>query len=237
MSRATRHWPIWLVGLAVATVVAGGTVAVAVHVTTEGVRNRISQKIHGKYHVENLQIKVVPFASDYWTQQGRFQAIVVSADRVTRKGIDIRKVYIKAFDVTLDIAELYKEGDVETTSRRNTTLSVRVYKGDLNKLLAKKKSTIQNLHVEFQDHKLVVTGKYQLLFGYNLRMVGKLQVKNRRQVDFVPTAASVNNIPLPTGPLRQVLSKLNPLVDFHELPLRPSIDKVEIKDDYILVNG
>lgn len=215
-----------------------GAISVATAAATvEGVRNRISHKIRSKYQVENLQIKVLPFASDYWTQRGRFKAIVVSADKISRKGVNIRKIYIKAFDVTLDIAKLYEEGDIETTSRRNTVLAARVYKSDLNKLLAKKKSAIKNLHVEFQDNHLVVTGKYRLLFGHSLRMVGILKILDHRQINFVPTSASVNGIPLPAGPLRGVLSKLNPLVDFAELPLRPKVDKIEIHDNYVQVKG
>ncbi len=237
MTRSNQQRIRWLATV-VAAIVGVGIASVAVtDVTVAGVRNRISQKVRSRYQVENLRIGVIPFESDYWTERGRFKAIVVAADKVSRKGINIRKVYIKAFDVVLDIAQLYEEGDVETVSRQNTALSARVYKSDLNKLLAKKKSAIQNLHIEFQDNQLVVTGKYQLLFGHSLRMVGVLKVEDHRRINFVPTRASVNGIPLPAGPLRGALSKLNPLIDCYKLPLRPRVDKAEIHSNYVQLKG
>ncbi len=237
MTESVIQWIKWLIVLMVPAIVVGSVTLAAQTVTSEGVRNRISQKIRSKYQVKNLQIQVLPFTSDYWTQRGRFKAIVISADILTRKSTSIRNIYVKAFDVTLDIPKLYEEGDIETTSRRSTALSARLYKSDLNKLLAKKESGVTNLHIEFENNRLVLTATYQLIFGHNLRMVGRLELKDHRRVDFVPTAASANGIPLPAGPLRQVLSKLNPLIDFHELPLQPRVEKIEIRDEYILVTG
>ncbi len=224
--------PVLLVILTaiVATVVYGA-------VSAEGVRNRISSKIRGRYKVNNLVIKVVPFESDYWTQRGRFKSIVVSADRIERKGIAICNAYTKAFDVTLDIGELYNGGDIETKSRKKTIFSGRIYKDDLNKILKFKETPIEGLAVGFEDNKLVCTGTYRFGFGHNLRMEGKFKVENHSKVHFVPTAASVNGIPLPAGPLRALLNKLNPLIDFQTIPLKPRIDHIEIKDNYILVKG
>ncbi len=206
-------------------------------VSAEGVRNRISSKIREKYEVKNLVVKVVPFQSDYWTQRGRFKSIVISADRIERKGIAIRNAYTKAFDVTLDIRELYEELDVETKSRKKTVFSGRIYKDDLNKLLVFKETPIEDLAIEFEDNKLVCTGTYRFGFGHSLRMVGELNVEEHRKVNFVPTAVSVNGIPLPAGPLRAMLNKLNPLIDFQTIPLKPRIDEIEIKDNYILIKG
>ncbi len=206
-------------------------------VSAEGVRNRISAKIKERYKVKNLVIKVIPFQSDYWTQRGRFKSIVVSADRIERKGIAICNAYTKAFDVTLDIARLYERGEVETKSRKKTIFSGRIYKDDLNKLLALKETPIKNLAVDFEDGKMVFTGTYRFGFGHHLRMVGKLNVENHSKVHFVATAASVNGIPLPAGPLRTVLNRLNPLIDFQTIPLKPRIDNIQIKDNYILIKG
>jgi len=206
-------------------------------VSAEGVRNRISSKIRERYQVKNLVIKVIPFESDYWTQRGRFRSILVSADKMERKGIAIRNIYMKGFDVTLDIPQLYAEGDVETKSRKKVVFSGRIYKDDLNKLLALKKMPIKNLAVDFVDGKLVFTGTYRFGFGHSLRMAGKLSIEEHRKINFVATAASVNGIPLPAGPLRMLLNKINPLVDCQTIPLKPRVDRIEIKDNYILIKG
>ena len=223
-------------GIVVALVAVTAMLAYAT-VTVEGVRNRISQKIRGKYKVENLIIKVIPFESDSLTQQGRFQSIVFSADKIERKGIALRKIYIKAFDVTLDTAQLYAGGAVATKSCKKPTFSGRVYKPDLNRLLALKETPIENLRVEFENKKLVFTGRYNLGFGHNLRMVGELKVEKRRKINFIPTAASVNGIPLPAGPLRTMTNKLNPLIDFDKIPLKPRVDQIKIENDYVLIKS
>ena len=225
--------------LAIALVALLATTAMLAYaiVTVEGVRNRISQRIRSKFKVENLVIKVVPFESGSWTQQGRFETIVVSADKIERKTIAIRKIYIKAFDVVLDIEELYKDGDIRTKSRKRTVFSGRVYKDDLNKMLALKQSSIENLRVDFEGNKLVFTGRYRLAFGHNLRMVGELKVKDHRKIDFVPTAVSINGLPLPAGPLRTVVNKLNPLIDFAKIPLQPKVDEIKMEKDYILIRS
>jgi len=206
-------------------------------ISVEEVRNHISSKIRERYKVKNLVIKVVPFASDYWTQRGRFKSIVVSADKMEHKGIAIRNIYMKGFDVTLDIPELYGGGEVETKSRQKVVFTGRVYKDDLNKLLALKKMPIENLVVDFVDNKLVFAGTYRFGFGHSLRMVGKLSIAEHRKINFVATAASVNGIPLPAGPLRMLLNRLNPLVDCQTIPLKPRVDQIEIKDNYILIKG
>jgi len=206
-------------------------------ISAEGVRNRISSKIREGYKVKNLVIKVVPFESDYWTQRGRFKSILVSADKMEHKGIAICNVYMKGFDVTLDIPQLYAGGEVETKSRKKAVFIGRFYKDDLNKLLALKKMPIKNLVVDFVDNKLVFTGTYRFGFGHSLRMVGKLSIEEHRKVNFIATGASVNGIPLPAGPLRMLLNRINPLVDCQTIPLKPHIDRIEIKGNYILIKG
>ncbi len=207
-------------------------------VSAESVRTAIITRMHRVFKVQNLVVKVIPFQSDYWTQQGRFQTILVTVDRAEQKTVAIRNVYIKGFDVTLDLEELFeKSGDVKTKSRKRAIFSARVYKSDLNKLLALKKTPIKNIKVDFQGDKLVLTGTYQFAFGHKLRMVGKLKLENHSKLSFIPTAASVNGIPLPAGPLRVMLNNINPLIEFRNIPLSPRVDKIEIKDDYILVKG
>ncbi len=235
MSANRPHLKSIAVALIVLTAIMAGVAYGAI--SAEGVRNRISSKIREGYKVKNLVIKVISFQSDYWTQRGRFKSILVSADKMEHKGIAIRNVYMKGFDVTLDIPELYGGGEIETKARKKVVFSGRIYKDDLNKLLALKEMPIKNLVVDFVDNKLVFAGTYRFGFGHSLRMVGKLSIEENRNVNFVPTGASVNGIPLPAGPLRMLLNRINPLVDCQTIPLKPRIDKIEIKDDYILIKG
>ena len=62
-------------------------------------------------------------------------------------------------------------------------------------------------------------------------------MEDHRKINFVPTAVSVNGIPLPAGPLRSMLSKLNPLIDFANIPLQPRVDEIKVEKDYILIKS
>jgi len=229
--------------LVVAIIAAAVTQANAYTVTPEGIRNRMSNKLREKWDFKNLVIKVVPYQNPAYTQQGRFAAVVLSADSMTRrgKGITVREVYIKGFDVTFNVAKMYASAgfhsDDMIRSRARAVFHVKMMETDTNKLLAMKKTPVKNLHVDFGNNQLSFTGTYKLLFGNKLKMVGKLQIKDKHLLNFVPTHASVNGVPLPTGPLKQVLGKLNPLIDTYTVPLKPRIDTVTIKDTYILIKG
>ncbi len=229
--------------ISIAILAAGLGPATAYTVTPEGVRNRLSNKFRAGWDCKNLVIKVIPYQNEAYTRQGRFQSVVISADAMIRqgKGIAVRDIYVKAFDVVFDINKLYssdpRDPEIVLKSRKRTVLRAKLMETDTNKLLALKKTPIRNLKVDFGNNKLTFTGIYKLVFGNSLKMVGKLQVKDKHVINFVPLAAWVNRVPLPVGPLKQVLSKLNPLVDSYMIPLKPKIDKLTITDKYILIEG
>jgi hydroxypyruvate isomerase len=140
--------------------------------------------IKQKWTCKNLKIKVVPFHNDSMTQAGRFQAIVFRADSISRKHITVAPIYVKAFDVTIDIYALFYKDKIRTTKRKKTVVDI-----------------------------LTFTGEYAAVFGHHLLMEAKLQIVDHRKINLVPTKVKVNGIPLPSGPVRSLLSKVNPLLD------------------------
>ncbi len=217
--------------------IAAANLAVAGEVTPEKIADKMGRIIKQKWACSNLQIKVVPFQNDELTQAGRFQAIVFKADAISRKGITVAPVYIKAFDITVDLYKLYYKNDIRTPRRKNTIIDAKISEANLNKLLAMKDMPIKNAKVDLSSGKLTLTGDYQAIFGHNLLMEARVEVADHRKINLIPTRVSVNGVPLPAGPVRSLLAKLNPLLDMEEVPLSPTLDSLAITPTDIVLKG
>jgi len=206
-------------------------------VTPDKIADKMMRMMKEDWTCRNLQVKVVPFENDSLTQAGRFQAIVMTADAISRKGITVAPVYVKAFDVTVDLYSLYYKNKLRTPSRKNAVIDAKISESDLNELLAMKDMPIKNPSVDLGDGKLTFTGQYQALFGHKLIMEAKIQVADHRKVNLIPTRVTVNGVPLPAGPVRSLLSKLNPLLDLNEVPLSPTLDSLTVTPTHLLLKG
>ncbi len=211
--------------------------ALAGAVTPTKVQDKMVRIIKQKWTCKNLKIKVVPFDNDSMTQAGRFQAIVFRADSISRKHITVAPIYVKAFDVTIDIYALFYKDKIRTTKRKKTVVEARMSETNLNKLLKMKDMPIKNPHVDFGDNILTFTGEYAAVFGHRLLMEAKLQIVDHRKINLIPTKVRVNGIPLPSGPVRSLLSKVNPLLDMSEVPLQPKLDTITITPTHIIMKG
>ena len=205
--------------------------------TADQVAARIRNKITSKWKTQGLQVQVVPFADTTQAPHGRFKSISVSANGVWVSDVKMSPVRIKASDVTLDLNALVRQNQVVTTRRKIGSFIAKVSEADLNKALSHKDTPIQDLHVALSRGTLVFTGRYKLGFGVNLRLEGKLESPDHYKINFVPTKASVSGVPLPAGPLKVVLSKMNPLVDLRKLPLNPRISKLIVEPSGLVVQG
>jgi hypothetical protein len=205
-------------------------------ITSDQVTARIRNKINQKWRTSNLKVTVNPF-SQTDTSKGRFSAIYVAADSVCIDDVKLTGVRISATDVTLDLNQLTRANQVVTTKRKTGHFVARVSQGDLNKALSHKKNTIQNLKVVLANGTLTFTGTYKFGIGANLRLEGRLETPDHYKVNFVPTKASVNGIPLPAGPLRVVLQRINPLLDFRTVPLNPRVEKIIVSGGSLVMSG
>ena len=211
--------------------------SVAWAVTSEQIATRLRNKINSKWKTTSLQVTVKPL-SDADTQKGRFAAINVKANSVVVRDVKLTGVAISATDVTLDLNQLVRKNQVVTTRRKTGHFTARVSESDLNKALAHKKNSIENLRVALGSNgRLTFTGKYKFGLGANLKLEGKLDSPDHYRVNFVPTKASVNGIPLPTGPLKTVLQKMNPLLDLKSIPLSPRINKITVTQGSLTMSG
>ena len=222
--------PWVLVGL---TVVASAAWAVS----ADQIGARIRNRMNCLWQVSNLKILVTPYQRDAGLDQGCVKRLDVTATSVVIDGVKMTGVKLAADDIVLDLGRLMHNNQVVFKRKRSDTIRCRVSESDLNKALTYKKNTIQNLHVKLGDGLLTFTGTYKFGLGANLMLQGRLAIQQGYLLNFVPTRASVNGVPLPTGVLKIVLSKVNPLIDFHKVPLQPSIDRIIVDTGYVTVVG
>lgn len=211
-------------------------VAVAGPVSAPKIADKMKRIIASNWTCKNLQVKVVPFENDAYTQAGRFSAIVFQADEVDNKGVVTAPVYIKAFDATVDMYALYYKDKISITKRKNTAIEAKVSEQSLNTMIARKKDLpIKNARVDLGNGIMTCTGDYQAVVGHKLMMQAKFVVENSTKINLVPTKVTVNGIPLPAGPVKSLLAKLNPILDLTKMPLSPTLDTVTITDTHIIL--
>ncbi len=202
------------------------------------VRRAIYNKMTSHWKCTNLRVVVQNYSDSSKARQGWFRYIEVSADAIERRGVRLAPASVKAWDVHLDLPTLLNRGKLVCYYRSKTHYYCKLSEADLNRALRLKKNMpIKNVHAYLRDGRIIFTGIYHLAMGHKIRLEGKLVPKNKYQVHFVPTRASVNGVPIPAGPLRVLLRKLNPLLDLRDVPLKPEVKSVVIKRGYLTVSG
>lgn len=229
---SARH-AYWLVmGMAVFFC---GTVGAAV--TPQQVATRLRNRIASAWKPVNLRISVVPYPNNADIEKGAFRHIGFSADSIEIDGVRITQVRGGAYDPVLDLDKLTRLNKIVLLRRRSTYIYGRVTERELNKALTYKKNTIENLRVKVGQGTVSFTGTFKFGLSTNLFLEGRLEVPDGYKINFVPTKASVGGLPLPAAPLRTVLNRINPLLDFHKVMFSPQIKRLEVKPGCITLIG
>jgi len=206
-------------------------------VTVDEIEQRIRKKLDQRWDFNNLVVRVEPYSQPE-TDKGYLKSILMQADVAKWKGVALRPIYLRSEDVVLDLPALLVDNKLETKSSKKTTFLAKISEADLNGLFKKKNMPIKNPKIELGQGDVTFTGTYQVgRLGSNLKLNGVFTVKNETHLWFTARKGWVSGIPLPAALLNQVLSLLNPLLDFSELPFSPRVKKFEIKDKAIAVEG
>jgi len=212
-------------------------------VTPEAIAQRIETRIREKFTATNLEVQVVPFDDPSYTQQGRLQWVVISADKLEQDVFTVQQIFIKALDTTLDLDQLFAtNSDVVRKVPGRSIVTAFVSEENLNKMIGPesslaKNSGIEELKMQVLPGQLRITGKYHPFFDADLELIGRLEVAERYNINFIPVSAKFNGVPLPQGLLRGLLKKMNPILDFHDVPMGPSVDQVVVDDHRVLITG
>jgi hypothetical protein len=222
----------WLAGLFVAALWAMGSLAQAA--TAADVEQRIRNEIATSWKVQDLQVNVTPYTQAH-SDQGLFKSVMVRAEVADISGIVVRPVYVKATDVTFDMGLMMRANPViRTRSRGDTEVHLELYQDDLNEGLRRAQSVVPDLTATLSSGQITLTGTYKFIWGNKFRMSGRLAAPDGYKINFIPTAAKVNGIPIPVSGVKLLLSKLNPLLDLSNVIMKPKVNTLTIEDGKLI---
>jgi hypothetical protein len=205
----------------------------------EQVRHKLAMKIGERWKCSDLNIELYPYSDPAKAGTGWYKYVAIKAtDAVHPSGVRMAPVSIEAWDIHFSLSKLFQGNEVVVLSKSAERYSTKLSEVDLDRAAKLKHNMpIQNVKVELRNGVITFSGVYKLVFGHNLYLAGKLEVKNHQEINFVPIKASVNGIPIPAGPLGVLLDKLNPIVDTADVPLHPTIRNVTVADGYVVLSG
>jgi hypothetical protein len=214
-------------------------------VTGDAVAKQIETQLRGCLEFEGLKVAVVECDDKTCAAQGHFQTIDVTCDVARVQQFAFRDFHVTASDVTIDLAKLFadKPSVVRLPGGGKTTICGRVLETDMNALFRDNHSAwitnsgLKNITIKFTDGALTFAGDAKDLLGAHVEVTGGVKIHDGSLMDFVPTVALVNGTSVPVVLVRDLLKKLNPLYNFADLPLGPTIESVTIATGYILVQG
>ncbi|MBI3922597.1 MAG: DUF2993 domain-containing protein [Armatimonadetes bacterium] len=204
------------------------------HALEQHVRARISNPENPKA----AEIKIVPYDSEASTAKGRFKTIIVRSSPAKIKHVPIEEINLRADDVTIDVDQLLKKDDLDTKKSGKTTVEGTVSADNLNALFAGGKATHDmNLKARFEDGKVKISGYWKLfMFKGPIQTVGRLILTKKNTLDFEMDSLKINNREAPKSVKDQFMERLNPVVQFDDIPFRPKITTLTFKGDKVFVS-
>jgi len=233
-----RRLNVMSIGLIAVFVMCAFASGNAAAVTVQQVKTAMREAADRTLHPKSLSLKIEPFESGNWTEKGRFKSIVAEAVEADVDDLKIDWIRVKLFDVTLNLEDLLKHRVVRVISAQNNIFSARISESAINRFLAKRNNRlkIKNLKVDFKGSKVEATGVYNLWgLGNKVKVLGYFRVKSGRLLYFFVEKAWVNGIPLPAGQVRNLMRKMNPVLNLEKVVFQPNLRNVAIEDEQFIL--
>lgn len=190
-------------------------------------RNRISSP-GGK-----LELKITPSAK---SDQGYFTDVLIVAKPASIKKRHFSLLRLRATNVHINPNALLKNNDLETISS-TTTLYAEVTDQQLTAALAGgKESSVMNLKVNFKGDLIQVSGNYNWgLFSGPFTATGKLRLASGHQIVADIQSLTINGVETPQFIKSKFSERINPLIDYTDLPFKPPFRKLVIEGNKAIV--
>lgn len=175
-----------------------------------------------------LQIQVHPSAR---AGQGYFSEVYIAARPAQIKKMRLSELTLRARNVRVDVPYLFQHQKVNTFSA-TTTLRAVVTESDLDTLLAHGKSTASmNLRVKFLGgNKLQVAGNWNwTLLSGPIIGVGRLRLAPGYKLDVDVLSLKLNGAEVPQFIKNKFNEKLNPLLDYNDVPFQPRFKGLKVQ--------
>ncbi len=167
----------------------------------------------------NMVVKITPNTK---SAQGYFSEVYVAARPAKIKKRQFSEFVMRGKNVRLDVGKLMK-GHIKTLSSQ-TTLRAVVTESELTQALAKGRSSAdKGMVVKFAGNGAVrVTGNWKMSwFSGPMDAVGKLKLGPNYTVIADIDSLKLNGKTVPVGVKNKFQEKINPLLDYEDLPFRP----------------
>jgi hypothetical protein len=154
--------------------------------------------------------------------QGYFSAIRISARPAQIKRFRFSALDLAARDVQVDVNKLLRDREI-VTRRSDTRLRAVVNEADLKRMLAQGRSTAtMGLRVKFLRDRTRVAGRWNWTWFHGPVVgVGKLRVAPQHRLYFDLSSLQLNGHEVPAALRQRFSERLNPLLDYSDLPFQP----------------
>ena len=180
-----------------------------------------------------LSVKITPDAK---AEQGYFKEVLIVAKPAIVKKRQFSLLRLRATNVHIDPDALLRDNDLETLSS-TTTLYAEVTADELTKVLSHgKDSSVMNLKVNFNGGVIQVSGNYNWgLFSGPFTATGKLQLAAGHKIVADIQSLKINGFEAPAFIKNKFSERINPLVDYTDLPFKPPFRKLVIQGNKAIV--
>jgi hypothetical protein len=163
--------------------------------------------------------------------QGYFSEIYLAAHPAAfKKKMRISELVMRARNVRVDVPHLLREGKVNTLAS-TTTLRAVITENDLTSLLASGKHTASmGLRVKYIGDRMRVTGNWNWgWFSGPVIGIGRLRLAPGYKINFDILSLKLNGAEVPQFVKNKFSEKLNPVIDYEEVPFQPHFRGVKVQ--------
>lgn len=181
------------------------------------------------------QIKITPAPK---SQQGYFQEIFITASPAQIQKKRFSQLRLRAKNLRIDPNALLNKNELKTLSS-TTTLYAEVTADELTKALASgKDSSKMNLRVKFIGQQIQVSGNYNWgIFSGPFIATGKLRLSSGHKIVADVQSLKINGMEAPVFIKNKFSERINPLVDYTDLPFQPPFRKLVIRGNKAIVQA
>lgn len=187
---------------------------------------------------KGAEVKIIPYEDPKNSAKGRFKTIILRSTPAAIKKMPVESIDMRADDVTIDVTRLFKNDEIATVKCAKTRLEAVVSEDNLNTLFARGKST-KDMHLKasFVDGKVRITGQWKLfMFKGPIETVGKLALTKDNNLNFDMESLKMNNAEAPDSVKKQFMSRINPVVEFSDLPFQPKVSTITFRGHKVHVS-
>lgn len=195
----------------------------------------LTRVLHERITGQNMQLRVVPSAR---AGAGYFSEVYIAARPGKIKDLPVTELALRSRNVRLDVARLLQHNKVDTFAA-TTTLRAVITENDLDRMFAQGKHTASmNLKAKFLGNRLRVAGNWSwALLSGPVVAVGRLYLAPGNKVDVEVISLKLNGAEVPQFVKNKFSDRLNPLMDYNDVPFRPRFKGVKVIGDRAIITA